>query len=73
MFSPALIRYIVDPENTLEYQEENTTNPIQRRFCKVNNANLNKIQEDYGFFSILFDKIKTFFAGNKNPELLKRE
>ncbi len=73
MFSPALVKYIVDPENTLEHREENTTTPIEKHFCKLSMVCLNKVRADCGFFSAIFAKIKSVFVSNKKLELYERD
>ena len=65
MFSPALVRYIVDPDNTLEESGNNKKDTLERHVFKINIPDLNKIKEDYGFFHKILLKIQFIFNSNK--------
>ncbi len=69
MFSPALVRYILDPENTLEHCEENTETPVNNYFCKGGTVDIEKVKTDCNSFHYLFGKIKEIFAAKRSCEV----
>lgn len=69
MFSPALIRYIVDPENPHEHKDKNAQNPIKKSFSRVNTVDLANVKEEFGFLQAVFLKIRAFFSVDKNFEI----
>jgi len=72
LLSPDLIRYIIDPENTSEIEEQQE-NSGQKQFLKPNSVDLGKIKEDCSFFRALAMRMKSALYNNKSLELKEQE
>ena len=57
MFSPALIRYIIDSEGTSE-PKENKKVFMEQHILKSNSVDLNSIKNEFGLLQKLFLKAK---------------
>ncbi len=62
MFSPNMVRYIIDPDNNMDETGENKSNLCERQIFKRNIQNHEKILNECNFFSLIFGKIGKLFA-----------
>lgn len=62
MFSPNLVRYIIDPDNITGENTENNQVLAEKQVFRLNKLEHEKILSDYSFFSKIFNGFGRIFA-----------
>jgi len=73
LFSPALVRYILDPDNSVGQIAVNRSIVAKKQRFELNSSNINRIREDYSFLQRIILKIKSISGSNKRFELYKQK
>ena len=61
MFSPNMVRFIIDPDNITDESVENRKISVEKQVYRYSMLDHEKVLSDYSFFSRFFNKLSKIF------------